>query len=160
MATIERLPGPGPAAAFVLRAPRPGDIGWVVQRHGAIYAEEYGWDASFEALVARIAADFAGRADPREACWIAERMARRGLRVLHAQRRRTRPSSGCCWSSRPRGAWGSAPAWSTNAWPSPAGRLPGDRALDQRHAHRGAPIYQRFGFELVDRRRTTASATT
>jgi DNA-binding MarR family transcriptional regulator/GNAT superfamily N-acetyltransferase len=59
-------------AAFVLRAPRPGDLGWVVQRNGAIYAEEYGWDASYEALVARIVAHYAGRADPREAGWIAE----------------------------------------------------------------------------------------
>jgi DNA-binding MarR family transcriptional regulator/predicted GNAT family acetyltransferase len=59
-------------AAFVLRAPRPGDLGWVVQRNGALYAQEYGWDASYEALVARIVADYAGRAAPREAGWIAE----------------------------------------------------------------------------------------
>lgn len=57
----------------VLRAPRPGDLGWVVQQHGRIDADEYGWDASFEALVARIVADDASQHDAaREAAWIAE----------------------------------------------------------------------------------------
>jgi DNA-binding MarR family transcriptional regulator/GNAT superfamily N-acetyltransferase len=62
-----------PATGFVLRAPNPGDYGWIVQRHGALYAQQYGWDASFEALVARIVADYAEGHDPRrESAWIAE----------------------------------------------------------------------------------------
>jgi DNA-binding MarR family transcriptional regulator/GNAT superfamily N-acetyltransferase len=60
-------------AGFLLRSHRPGDIGWVVSRHGALYAQEYGWDISFEALAAEIAAQFIRCYDAsREQCWIAE----------------------------------------------------------------------------------------
>jgi DNA-binding MarR family transcriptional regulator/GNAT superfamily N-acetyltransferase len=58
---------------YLIRAPRPGDMGWVVQRNAAVYAEEFGWDASYEALVARIVADYVDHRDPEaEAAWIAE----------------------------------------------------------------------------------------
>jgi DNA-binding MarR family transcriptional regulator/GNAT superfamily N-acetyltransferase len=75
MALIERLLGapdtPPPAA--ILRGPRPGDMGWVVQSHGALYAAEYGFDASFEGLVAEITAKFLASYDAsRERCWIAD----------------------------------------------------------------------------------------
>lgn len=61
------------AELVVLRPHRPGDIGWVIHRHGALYAEEYGWDESFEALVAEVAAQFIKNFDPtRERCLIAE----------------------------------------------------------------------------------------
>lgn len=72
MGTIRDIVTAGPPAAFVLRAPRPGDLGWVIQRNGALYAQEYGWNASYEALVAQIVAGYAGRDDPGEAAWIAE----------------------------------------------------------------------------------------
>jgi DNA-binding MarR family transcriptional regulator/GNAT superfamily N-acetyltransferase len=72
MGTIREIVTAGQPTAFVLRAPEPGDLGWVIQRNGALYAQEYGWDASYEALVARIVADYAGRDDPGEAAWLAE----------------------------------------------------------------------------------------
>ena len=61
------------ASTLTLRTHRPGDMGWVIHRHGALYAQEYGWDETFEALVAEIAAQFIKNLDQkRERCWIAE----------------------------------------------------------------------------------------
>ena len=63
---------------IIRRLGRPGDLGWVVMAHGEMYATEFGWDTSFESLVARIVADYAGdHDDTREAAWVAELDGRR-----------------------------------------------------------------------------------
>jgi DNA-binding MarR family transcriptional regulator/GNAT superfamily N-acetyltransferase len=67
-------PEPAPKAAYVLRPHQSGDMGWIVHRHGVLYAHEHGFDERFEALVAEIVAKFIRELDPaRERCWIAER---------------------------------------------------------------------------------------
>ena len=77
--------------ASVRRLGRPGDLGWMVMAHGELYGREFGWDASFEALVARIVADYAsGHDDRREAGWIAEQDGQRvGCVLLVAADERT-----------------------------------------------------------------------
>jgi DNA-binding MarR family transcriptional regulator/GNAT superfamily N-acetyltransferase len=76
MEAIEGLLGgrPEPPVPYLIRPHQPGDMGWIIHRHGVLYPREYGWDEHFEALVAEIAAKFIRCLDPkRERCWIAER---------------------------------------------------------------------------------------
>lgn len=100
MSRIQAVLEPDAAAGVELRAPQPGDLGWLIERHGAVYAAEYGLDARFEALVARICADYVDRLQPeREACWIATRGAERLGAVMLVQARddrsgRVRPGVG------------------------------------------------------------------
>ncbi len=79
MGTIEDvLASPDERWSFVMRAPVPGDFGWVIGRHGALYAQEYGWDSTFEALVAEIVARYLRNHKPRrEQAWIAEYLGER-----------------------------------------------------------------------------------
>lgn len=79
MATIETLlegrlqDGPAANRNYILRAPRPGDFGWIVKRNAELYAQDYGWVAPFEGVCAQIVADFVNKFDQsRERCWIAE----------------------------------------------------------------------------------------
>jgi DNA-binding MarR family transcriptional regulator/N-acetylglutamate synthase-like GNAT family acetyltransferase len=92
MRSIQALLDPAEPVAwpYTLREPRPGDFGWVVERHGAVYAREYGWDTTFEGLVAEIVAKYLRRHDPARArAWIAEREGDRiGCVFLVGQSRR------------------------------------------------------------------------
>ncbi|MDG0831457.1 bifunctional helix-turn-helix transcriptional regulator/GNAT family N-acetyltransferase [Roseateles saccharophilus] len=88
MTCIQAVLEPEAAPAVELRTQQPGDLGWIIERHGAVYAAEYGLDARFEALVARICADFVDRLKPqREACWIAARGPQRLGSVMLVQPR-------------------------------------------------------------------------
>jgi len=94
MQTVEALLDPEPAEnahRIVLRGPRPGDMGWVVERHAVLYHQQDGWGAGFEALIAGIVKDFLENYDPaRERCWIAERDgARLGCIFLVSQNKTT-----------------------------------------------------------------------
>jgi DNA-binding MarR family transcriptional regulator/GNAT superfamily N-acetyltransferase len=78
MAEIRAVLEPGDLSpplpkAVVLRAPRAGELGWIIEAHGRVYTEEFGWDHRFEALVANVVADYADdHDDAKEACWIAD----------------------------------------------------------------------------------------
>jgi len=73
--TVSRaLSAPTDGAPYILRPHQPGDMGWVVERHGVLYYQEYGWNGGLESMTASIVADFLKRYEPaRERCWIAER---------------------------------------------------------------------------------------
>ncbi len=74
LAEIEQLLNAPAAGPVVLRPHRTGDMGWIIERHGVLYAREYGWNGHIEAVTARICADFLDAYDPAlERCWIAER---------------------------------------------------------------------------------------
>ena len=78
MAQVETLLGTTASGPVLLRRHRPGDMGWIIERHGVTYAREYGWNGHIEAVTARICADFLDTFDPdREHCWIAERAGER-----------------------------------------------------------------------------------
>ena len=154
MATIERLLGdPAPRRRpRSCASHRPGDMGWVVQSHGAFYASEYGFDSSFEALVAEIAAKFLTSFDAsRERCWIAEtRWRRRSARSFWSSTATTSPSCACCWSSRPDADRDSASDWSANA--SRSRKASGYRKITlwtQSILVAARKIYQDAGFKLV-----------
>ncbi|HET9316550.1 MAG TPA: helix-turn-helix domain-containing GNAT family N-acetyltransferase [Vicinamibacteria bacterium] len=91
MRAIEELVSGRPqAATLVLRPHRPGDLGWIVHRHGELYAQEWGYDERFEGMVAGIVADFVRRFDPRrERCWMAERDGERVGCIALVQKSRT-----------------------------------------------------------------------
>jgi len=104
----------------VRRLGEPGDLGWVVLAHGELYASEFGWDTSFEALVAKIVADYAASDDgTREAAWIAERDGQRvGCVFCVAADERTAQLRILLVDPSARG-YGLAPGWSTSASGSP-----------------------------------------
>ena len=142
MASIREIVGPAPPpAAFVLRPPVPGDLGWVVQRHGALYAAEYGWDASFEALVAQIVADYAARDDHRgEAVWIAELGGEPAGCVFCVRKTDTTAQLRLLLAEpRARGLGMGGRLVAECVWFRPPGRVPRDRAVDQRRAARRPP---------------------
>jgi hypothetical protein len=106
---------------LILRPLQPGDLGWVVQRHGLRYATEFGWDVTFEGLVARIVADFAERHDDqRQAAWIAEIDGERvGCVFCAALRRCPLRNYACCSSNRRHAVRGWELGWSMSASGSP-----------------------------------------
>ena len=124
--TIERLlnPASGDRAPYLLRPHRPGDMGWVTQRHGALYAQEYGWDIQFEALVAEIVAKFIRTFDPRrECCWIAEKDGENVGSVVLVEEAETAAKLRLLLVEPKRAGWGSGRGWYRNACALPGRRI-------------------------------------
>ena len=123
MTVISHMVGPHIREPTVrLRALRPGDLGWIVQRHGEIYHDEFGWDTDFEGLVAGIVADYwSNRTPGREWAWVMEVDGARAGCVLCVQRDEATAQLRLLLVEPWAGACGSAPGWSTSASPSPAG---------------------------------------
>ena len=121
MQTIENLlagnPEARPSRDYILRAPKPGDFGWIVARHAELYAQEYGWTEPFEGLCAQIVADFANKYDPAcERCWIAEINGENvGTVMLVKIFRGSRAPPPAAGRSEGRAGLASAPGWSTSA---------------------------------------------
>ena len=98
-------------------ADQPGDLGWMVWQHGEVYAEQFGWDTSFEAMVAGVVADYARARDERARGWVAEVDGRRvGCILCVPLPEDPRPPSSASFSSPPTAAaLAPAPPWSTSA---------------------------------------------
>ena len=119
---IERLLG-GRAetdVAYLLRPHRAGDIGWIISRHGALYAQEFGWNIEFEALVAEIAAKFVRGFNPqRDCCWIAEKDGENIGSVVLVKDNETTAKLRLLLVEPERAAMASARSWCRNACGSP-----------------------------------------
>jgi hypothetical protein len=153
MESIQRLLDASlePKVPYLLRPPEPGDLGWVVQHHGALYAREYGYDETFEALVAEIVAKFVQSFDAKkERAWIAEREGENVGSVFLVRDTDEVAKPACSWSSP--GPW----AWNRKA---PGGRMPSvsDARLRRRslwtqdELHAARRIYENAGFRIVER---------
>ncbi|WP_269048032.1 hypothetical protein [Paenarthrobacter sp. Z7-10] len=117
----------------VRRIGHPGDLGWVVLAHGELYAQEFGWNSEFEALVGQIVASFGtSHDDRREAAWIAELDGRRVGCVFCVAKIQPQPSCAfCSWIPRDLGAgWGAA--WSIRVLSLRGRPLPAHHFMDER----------------------------
>ncbi len=155
--TRGRAGRPNTGDAIRLRRPRSGDFGWVVERHGALYAAEYGYDARFEGLVAKVVADFIERFDPStERCWIAERAGRRvGSVFLTRVRGRKGVAKLRLLLVEPRARGTGLGRRLVRACTTFA-RAAGFRAIElwtQSELNRARRLYEREGYRLVSARR-------